>query len=96
MYFYQRYFIDETIVFYSGSEGTMREVEGFYITIDEEEGVAILEVEGPKESDSNIYSKTRLLYSETIPLSGRGIFVARYADGEPVHIGDAEDRGEPI
>ncbi len=89
MYFYQRYFIDKNICFNSDI------FRGFYITIDEQAGIARLEVEGSKDSNSKTYSETRLLYSETIPLSGRGIFVARYADGEPVHIGDAEDRGDP-
>lgn len=94
MYFYQRYFIDEIIAFNSGGNGDI--FRGFYITIDEQEGVAILEVEGSKDSDSNVYSETGLLYTEEIPLSGRGIFAATYADGEPVHVGDVEDRGERI
>ncbi len=97
MYFYKRYFIDEIIAFNSGGNGdTIREVSGFYITIDEQAGIATLEVEGPKDSNPNVYSETGLVYSEEISLSGSGLFKAKYADGEPVHIGDTEDRGEPI
>ncbi len=87
MYFYQRYFIDENIYF----NGDI--FRGFYITIDEKAGIATLEVEGPKNSNSNIYSETGLIYTEEILLSGRGTFAARYADGEPVHVSDAENRG---
>ncbi len=90
MYFYKRYFIDEIICF---NGDTIGEVSGFYITIDEQAGVAILEVEGPKDSNSNVYSGTGLIYTEEILLSGRGTFAARYADGEPVHVSDAENRG---
>ena len=93
MYFYGRYFIDETIVFKCD---TIREVSGFYITIDEQAVVAILEVEGPKDSNSNVYSGTGLIYTEEIPLSGRGIFKATYIDNEPIHFGDAEDRGNEL
>ncbi len=93
MYFYKRYYIDEIICF---NDDTIRNIEGFYIMIDEQAGIATLEVEGSKDSNLNVYSGTGLLYSETIPLAGRGIFAATYADGEPVHVGDVEDRGAPI
>ncbi len=94
MYFYGRYFINETITFFNGD--TIRSIEGFYITIDEEIGVARLEVEGPKDSNPNVYSGTGLIYTEEIPLSGRGIFKATYIDNEPIHFGDVEDRGNPV
>lgn len=93
VYFYQRYYIDENICF---NGDIIRSIEGFYITIDEEKGVARLEVEGSKDSNSNAYSGTGLLYVEEIPLSGSGKFAARYADGEPVNISDSEDLGDPI
>lgn len=96
MYFYKKYYIDEIITFNSGGNGdTIREVSGFYITIDEEVGVARLEVEGLKDSNPNVYSETGLIYSEEIPLAGPGTFKATYADGEPIHVGDAESRGAP-
>ena len=97
MYFYKRYFIDEIIAFNSGGNGdTIREVSGFYITIDEQAGIATLEVEGPKDSNPNVYSETGLVYSEEISLAGPGIFKATYIDNEPIHFGDAEDRGNEL
>ncbi len=96
MYFYKRYFIDEIIAFNSGGNGdTIREVSGFYITIDEQAGIATLEVEGPKDSNPNVYSETGLVYSEEISLSGSGKFAARYEGGEPIHVGDTESLGDP-